>query len=184
MCLERENMTNYNILIAGFGGQGIQFAGKLLTYIGMYTGLEVSLYPSYGPEMRGGTSNCGVNISDAPIASPLVVSPTELIVMNAPSLEKFEQATVAGGKIFYDSTFISETAGREDVTYCGIPVTKIAEENGIAKLANVIMCGKFLKETGLCDIETAAPIIKKLVPAKKPELYDLNMKALEMGFGL
>ena len=131
MCLENENMTNYNILIAGFGGQGIQFAGKLLTYIGMYTGLEVSLYPSYGPEMRGGTSNCGVNISSEPIASPLVVNPTELIVMNGPSLEKFESATVPGGKIFYDSTLIEKNGGRTDVTYFAVPATKIAEENGI-----------------------------------------------------
>ena len=175
-------MTNYNILIAGFGGQGIQFAGKLLTYIGMYTGQEVSLYPSYGPEMRGGTSNCAVNISSEPIASPLVVTPTELIVMNGPSMDKFEMSTVPGGKIFYDSTFIDHTAGRTDVTYYGIPATKIAEEHGIAKLANVILCGKVLKETGLCDMDTAAPIIKKLVPAKKPELFDLNMKALEIGY--
>ena len=177
-------MTDLKILIAGFGGQGIQFAGKLLAYIGMYTGKEVSVIPSYGPEMRGGTSNCSVNVSDAPIASPLVVNPEELIAMNLPSFDKFEAACESGAKIFVDSTLISRKGVRDDVEYFYVPATGIAGENGFANLANVVLCGKFLKETGLCDLETAAPIIKKLVPAKKPELYELNMKALEIGYGL
>lgn len=175
-------MADFQIVIAGFGGQGLLFSGKVLAYAGLLENRELSWLPSYGPEMRGGTSNCGVNISSEPIASPLVVNPTELIVMNGPSLEKFESATVPGGKIFYDSTLIEKNGGRTDVTYFAVPATKIAEENGIGKLANVIMCGKFLKETGLCTMEVAAPIIQKLVPAKKPELYDLNMKALKIGY--
>ncbi len=176
--------VNHNILIAGFGGQGIQFAGKLLTYVGMYTDKEVSLYPSYGPEMRGGTSNCGVNISTDPIASPLVVNPTELIVMNLPSLDKFEDSVVPGGKIFMDATLIDRAGKRSDVTYYALPFTGIANDNGMGKLANVIICGKFLKETGLCDMETVEPIIQKLVPASKPQLFDSNMKALKIGFDL
>jgi 2-oxoglutarate ferredoxin oxidoreductase subunit gamma len=177
-------MINHNILIAGFGGQGIQFAGKLLTYIGMYTGLEVSLIPSYGPEMRGGTSNCGVNISDSPIASPLVVNPTELIVMNLPSFDKYEKDVVPGGKLFLDSTLISRVGTRGDIAYFAVPATRLADENGIGKLANVVMCGKFLKETGLCSIGEAEPIIKKLVPASKPQLFELNIKALTIGYAL
>lgn len=177
-------MINHQILIAGFGGQGIQFAGKLLTYIGMYTGLEVSLIPSYGPEMRGGTSNCGVNISDSPIASPLVVNPTELIVMNLPSFDKFEKDVVPGGKLFMDSTLITRAGIRDDLAYFAVPVTKLADDNGIGKLANVIMCGKFLKETGLCSISEAEPIIKKLVPVSKPQLLEQNMKALSLGYAL
>ena len=177
-------MTDLKILIAGFGGQGIQFSGKLLAYIGMYTGKEVSVIPSYGPEMRGGTSNCSVNISDNPIASPLVVNPQELIVMNLPSLDKFETACVPGAKIFVDSTLIARKGTRSDVEYIYVPATGIANDNGFSTLANVVMCGKFMKETGLCDIDAAAPIIKKLVPAKKPELFDLNMKALALGFAL
>jgi 2-oxoglutarate ferredoxin oxidoreductase subunit gamma len=177
-------MINHQILIAGFGGQGIQFAGKLLTYIGMYMGFEVSMIPSYGPEMRGGTSNCGVNISDAPIASPLVVNPTELIAMNLPSFDKFENDVVSGGKLFTDSSFISRAGVRDDISYFSVPATKLANDNGINSLANVIMCGKFLKETGLCGIREAEPIIKKLVPASKPQLFDLNIKALSLGFEL
>lgn len=177
-------MINHQILIAGFGGQGIQFAGKLLTYIGMHKDLEVSLIPSYGPEMRGGTSNCGVNISDSPIASPLVTNPTELIVMNLPSLDKFEKDVVLGGKLFMDSTMIPRAGTRQDITYYSVPATRLADENGIKSLANVIMCGIFLKKTGLCGINEAEPVIKAIVPASKPQLFDLNMKALSIGFNL
>lgn len=177
-------MINHQILIAGFGGQGIQFAGKLFTYIGMHKNLEVSLIPSYGPEMRGGTSNCGVNISSMPIASPLVINPTELIVMNLPSFEKFEKAVVPNGKLFLDSTMISRTGTRQDITYYSVPATKLADENNIKRFANVIMCALFLKKTGLCSLDEAEPIIKELVPASKPELFDLNMKALSIGFEL
>lgn len=177
-------MTDLRILIAGFGGQGIQFAGKLLTYVGMYTGHEVSLIPSYGPEMRGGTSNCSVNISSNPIASPLVVEPTHLIAMNLPSFDRFEPATLKGGTIYIDSTLISRKGVRSDLNYVYLPATGIADENGMKAFANVIMCGKFLKDTGLCGLDQAQPIIKKLVPAKRPELFEFNMKALGLGYSL
>ena len=169
-------------LIAGFGGQGIQFAGKLLAYVGMYTGHEVSLIPSYGPEMRGGTSNCSVNISSNPIASPLVVEPSHLITMNLPSLDKFESAALPGATIYIDSTLILRKGIRSDVNYVYIPATGIANDNGMGKLANVIICGKFLKDTGICGLDEVEPIIKKLVPAKRPELFELNMKALGLGY--
>ncbi len=175
-------MTNHNILIAGFGGQGIQFAGKLLAFVGMYTGREVSLIPSYGPEMRGGTSNCGVNISDKPIASPLVVTPTELIAMNQPSLDRFEPDMLQGSSIFYDTTLVLRPPARSDVQNFAIPATQMAADNGIARLGSVIMCGALLKTTDLCDLESARPIIEKLTPPARPELFELNMKALTLGF--
>ena len=172
-----------NLCVAGFGGQGVMTLGKFLASATCdATNKNVTFFPSYGAEQRGGTANCFVVISDEEIGAPLGDVMDDLIVMNGPSLEKFESATVPGGKIFYDSTLIEKNGGRTDVTYFAVPATKIAEENGIGKLANVIMCGKFLKETGLCTMEVAAPIIQKLVPAKKPELYDLNMKALKIGY--
>jgi len=175
-------MTDLRILIAGFGGQGIQFAGKLLAYVGMYTGHEVSLIPSYGPEMRGGTSNCSVNISQNPIASPLVVEPNHLITMNLPSLDKFESTSLPNATVYIDSTLIERKGVRDDLNYVYIPATNMANENELRNLANVIICGRFLKDTGICGIDEVDPIIKKLVPAKRSELYGLNMKALSLGY--
>lgn len=177
-------MTDHQILIAGFGGQGIQFAGKLLVYIGMYTGKEVSLLPSYGPEMRGGTSSCGVRISDEPIASPLVVKPTVLIALNTPSFVKYESTVVPGGMIYLDTSMTEHRPSRTDVQNFAEPYTRIADEAGIGKMANVVICGKLLHDTGICSLDVAEPIIKKLVPASKPQLFELNMKALEMGYKL
>jgi len=170
------------ILFAGFGGQGILFSGKLFAYIGMLSEQETSWLPSYGPEMRGGTANCSVIISDDPIGSPLVLQPTELMVMNAPSLDKFEQAVKVGGKIFVDSSIISRPGVRSDVDYFYVPATKLAMENGMTKLANVIMIGKMLREMQVADAALVEKVIRKNVPASKPELFDLNMKAIKLGY--
>ncbi|MDP4108531.1 MAG: 2-oxoacid:acceptor oxidoreductase family protein [Bacillota bacterium] len=173
--------TNYQILIAGFGGQGILFSGKFLVYAGLLQDHEVSWLPSYGPEMRGGTANCNVIISDEPIGSPIIINPTELIVMNAPSFEKFEKNVVPGGKIFLDSSLIPSKVNRTDVEPFYIPATQLAADNGMPKLANMIMVGKFIKETGICTDEIITKTIEKNVPKNKPELAEINRKALELG---
>ncbi|MBQ1955332.1 MAG: 2-oxoacid:acceptor oxidoreductase family protein [Clostridia bacterium] len=174
-------MKEFNILIAGSGGQGVQTIGKLMTEIGMENGFEVSFIPSYGPEMRGGTSNCGVNISEEPIASPLVVTPTDLVALNLPSLDKFESSVVPGGNIIYDSDLISREPARTDVNYFAIPFTSLAEKLGVR--ANMLVSGKLLGVTGLCAPEGAESTIRALT-AKRPALYEPNMKALRAGYEL
>ena len=170
------------ILIAGFGGQGVLFAGKCLAYEGLFEDKQVSWLPSYGPEMRGGTANCSVIISDEPIGSPIVAKPDVLIVMNLPSLDKYENDTVKGGKIFVDSTLIAREVVRDDVNAYYIPATKIANELGIPTLANMIMVGKMIKETGIVTLENACEAMKKVVSARHQDLLDANVKALTAGY--
>lgn len=175
---------NQQIIIAGFGGQGVLFTGKFMAYAGLYQGFEVSWLPSYGPEMRGGTANCNVVISDQPIGSPIVLKATSLIAMNAPSLEKFENAVLPGGKIFVDSTLISAKVSRSDVEAFYIPATQMANENGMKGLSNMIMLGKFIKETNICEESLIEKSLKKVVPPKKADLIATNMKAIQMGYQL
>ena len=175
-------MKTANILLAGFGGQGILFAGKFLAYSGLYEEKEISWLPSYGPEMRGGTSNCSVIISDSPVGSPIVNNPDILLVMNVPSLDKFEDAVVPGGKIFVDSTLIERKVKREDVEVFYVPATKMAADAGVPTLANMILVGKIIKETGVVSFDNMDGVLKKVVPARKPELFDLNKKALDAGY--
>lgn len=170
-----------NLLFAGFGGQGILFAGKLVAYAGLLEGRELSWLPSYGPEMRGGTANCSVCLSDEPIGSPLVLEPDVLIAMNQPSLDKFFADVVPGGKVIVDSTMIANVPERDDVTVYRVPSTQLAEENGLKGLASVILVGKLLREIGFCDYSAMEGAIAKSVPAKKQHLVEPNKKALEMG---
>ena len=170
------------ILIAGFGGQGILFAGKVLAYKGLVEGKQLSWLPSYGPEMRGGTANCNVIISDEPVGSPIVDNPNVLIVMNLPSLDKYENAAEKGAKIFVDSTLISRKVEREDVDVYYIPATKMAQDAGIPTLANMIMLGKVIKETGVVSFEGMEDALKKLVSARKANLIDVNLKAIKAGY--
>lgn len=173
-------MTN-EFLLAGFGGQGILFAGKLLAYVGLYAGKEVSWLPSYGPEMRGGTCNCSVTVSDDPIGSPLILEPTELLVMNTPSFDKFIGTVKQGGMAFIDSTLVDGTTDRTDIKCFYIPATQIANDNGLKGMANIILTGKMLKEIGLDDMEVIEKAIKKVIPPKKANLTDANLKALKLG---
>ncbi|MBR6794299.1 MAG: 2-oxoacid:acceptor oxidoreductase family protein [Clostridia bacterium] len=170
------------ILIAGFGGQGVLFAGKFIAYKGLLENKEVSWLPSYGPEMRGGTANCSIILSDDPVGSPIVSTPDVLIAMNLPSLDKYEDATVKGGKIFVDSTLIGRKVERSDVETFYIPATKMAADAGIPTLANMIMMGKMIKETGLVNYDDITEALKKVVSAKRANLMELNIKALEMGY--
>ncbi len=170
------------ILIAGFGGQGILFSGKALAYTGLNAGLEVSWLPSYGPEMRGGTANCSVILSHTPIGSPIVDKPDVLIAMNLPSLEKYENETEKGGYIIYDSSLISKEINTEGVNIVAIPATKLASDNALDGLANMIIMGKVIKETDILTLEQVKDSLTKMVPAKKQELLAKNIKAIELGF--
>ncbi len=171
----------HEILLAGFGGQGILFAGKILAYSGLMDDKEVSWLPSYGPEMRGGTCNCSVCISDEPIGSPLVLEPSILIVMNTPSMEKFAGAVKPGGVIIADSTMVDVKTDRTDVSAYYIPATQIAQENGLAGGANIVLLGKLFKETKIVTPETFKKAIEKVVPAKKAALAANNLKAVQLG---
>ena len=171
-----------NILIAGFGGQGILFSGKFLAYEGLLEQKEVSWLPSYGPEMRGGTANCSIIISDTKVGSPIVNEPDILIAMNAPSLEKYDPATVAGGEIFVDSSLIDKKVTRDDVKAYYIPATKMALDNNLKGLANMIIIGLMIKKTGIMPFENVERTLKKVIPAKKADMLELNIKAIELGY--
>lgn len=170
-----------NILLAGFGGQGILFIGKMLAYFGLYEGKEVSWLPSYGPEMRGGTCNCSVCVSDDPIGSPLVLDPNILLVMNTPSFDKFIGTVVKGGKVFVDSTLVDGKSDRADIECFYVPATQLAADNNLKGMANVILLGKVIKETGVATMENIEKAMHKVVPAKKAELFDANINALKLG---
>lgn len=175
-------MKTNQILIAGFGGQGVLFTGKLLAYKGMYEGKEVSWLPSYGPEMRGGTANCSVILSDAPVGSPIVSNPDILLVMNLPSLDKYENSVPAGGKIFVDSTFIDRKVERDDVDVYYIPATKLASDAGVPTLANMVLLGKVIKETEVISLEGMRTMLEKIISAKRQNLIDTNISTLELGY--
>ena len=169
------------MLLAGFGGQGVLFAGKVAAYAGLIEGRELSWLPSYGPEMRGGTANCSVCLSDEPIGSPLVTNPNVLIAMNRPSLEKFVNDVEPGGVILLDSSLIEIPVEREDVTVCRVPASKIAEENGLSGLANMVLMGKLFEVVGFCKEETLDAALQKCIPARKAAMLDLNRKAIALG---
>jgi len=177
-------MSTTNILISGFGGQGVLFTGKFLAYEGMLEGREVTWLPNYGPEMRGGTAGVAVIISDTPIGSPLVPKPDVLVAMNLPSLDKYENDVVPGGIIFYDSSLIDREVKRADVKAFGIPATKMASDDGHVTLANMIILGKLLRETGMFPAESIDRTLSKVVSARKQDLLELNKKAIRMGYEL
>ena len=171
----------HSFLIAGFGGQGLLFAGKFLAIKGMNEGKEISWLPSYGPEMRGGTASCSVIVSDDPVGSPIIDHPDVLMVMNLPSLDKYEQTVAPGGMIFLDSSLIERKVERTDVKVFYVPATKMAGEQGVSTLANMILTGKILKELGEFDEESIKAALNKVVSAKHPEMFDFNIKALSLG---
>ena len=175
-------MRNAQILIAGFGGQGILFAGKFLAYQALSEGRQLSWLPSYGPEMRGGTANCSVIISDEPVGSPIVTDPDVLVCMNLPSLDKYEDAVKAGGIIISDSSLISRKVEREDVKAFYIPATQMANEAGMSSLANMIMMGKLIRETAIIDFDGVEQTMEGLVSARHKDMLALNIKALRMGY--
>lgn len=174
--------TTTQILLAGFGGQGILFAGKFIAYLGLAQALEVTWLPSYGPEMRGGTANCSVILSDVRIGSPIVSAPDVLFCMNFPSLDKFESAVQKNGMLFYDNSLAHRQSKRGDISVFSVPATQIATDNQMASLANVVLLGKLLRETRLCDKDAAGEVMKSIVPERKKDLLAANLKALAFGF--
>ena len=174
-------MSTKQILVSGFGGQGILFAGKFLAYKGLIEERQVSWLPSYGPEMRGGTANCSVIISDEPVGSPIVSNPDVLVAMNLPSLDKYENSVVPGGIIFADSTLIDRKVKRDDVTVYYVPSTALASENALGNLANMIMVGKMLDVMGEYSEESVKAALGKVVSAKKAAMFETNLKAMQIG---
>ena len=175
-------MKTTQILIAGFGGQGILFAGKFLAYKGLMEELQVSWLPSYGPEMRGGTANCNVILSDDPVGSPIITAPDVLIAMNLPSLQKYVNTVVPGGQIYLDSSLINAKVERTDVEVFYIPATQMAKDAGYATLANMILMGKVMKESDAVDYAGNKETLETFIPAKKANLIDVNCQALQAGY--
>lgn len=174
-------MATTQYLFSGFGGQGILFAGKFVAYKGLTEDKQVSWLPSYGPEMRGGTASCSVIISDDPVGSPIVSKPDVLVALNLPSLDRFEKDVKPGGFIFADSTLIERKVERDDVNVFYIPATQLASDNGIPTLANMIVMGKMLKELGDYTAQGIENGLSKVISAKRADMKELNIKALELG---
>ena len=175
-------MQEMRIVFAGFGGQGLLFAGKVVAYAGLIDDRQVSWLPSYGPEMRGGTANCSVTISEEPIGSPLIMNPNVLVAMNQPSLLKFESDVTPGGIVLVDTSLVTRLPERDDVTVYALEATNMAEKAELKGLANIVLVGKMLKETGFCSQETIDAAIRKAVPPTKPALVEKNLAALRLGY--
>ncbi len=172
------------VILAGFGGQGVMSIGKNLAEAGVEEGLEVSWVPSYGPEMRGGTANCSVILSDEPIGAPLVEQPTEIIVMNRPSMAKFEGDVRPGGTIFVNSSIIKDKVQRDDVTAVYVPCDEIAVELGNPKVSNMVMLGAYVAASKVLKVETIEAMIQEMFTGRKAALVPLNMEALKRGMAL
>lgn len=175
-------LKEINAVLAGFGGQGILFMGKMMAYSGLIDNRELSWLPSYGPEMRGGTCNCSVCLSDEPVCSPLVTAPNVLVAMNRPSYDKFVNTLVPGGILIYDSSLIDVEVERKDIEVYAVPATQLADEKGYKGMANIILLGKLLKVTEFTTMDTMKKTIEKVVPAIKQHLIPKNVEAVELGY--
>lgn len=171
----------HEVIMAGFGGQGMMLAGQLLAYAGMLEGKHVSWYPSYGPEMRGGTANCTVVVADEPVASPVVSQATAVIAMNRPSLERFEDQLAPGGVLVYNSTLIERGPERTDVRALPVPANALAEQLGEKRVANMVVLGALLAATGVVAPESVVASLKKTLPERRQNLIPLNEQALAEG---
>ena len=171
----------HEVIMAGFGGQGVMAMGSLLAYAGMLDGKEVSWLPSYGPEMRGGTANCHVVISDEPVACPLVTEPTAAIILNRPSLDRFEGSVRPGGILIYNSSLIDRAPVRQDLRVLAVPANELAEELGSARVANMVCLGAFLALTGAVSEEAVLQSLRKALPVHRHDLIPLNEAALRRG---
>ena len=172
------------LIIAGFGGQGVMLMGQLLSYAGLHEAKNVSWIPSYGPEMRGGTANCAVVISTESIGSPIVTEPTTLIVMNRPSLDRFEQAVRPGGLLIYNSSLIDREPRRTDIRIIAVPAVEMARELGSDRVANMCVLGAYLAAAGVVALESVAECLKEVLPERRHDLIPLNVEALARGASL
>lgn len=171
------------MIFAGFGGQGVMFLGKMFAYAGMLEDKHVTWIPSYGPEMRGGTANCSVIVSDEEIGEPVVVKPTVLVAMNEPSLGRFLPSLQPGGLLVINSSLIDATPDRDDIRVLRIPANDLAREVGQAGVANVVVLGALLRHLDIVSKESIVEAIKKNSPAGRPEVLETNLRALQAGEG-
>ena len=169
------------MILSGFGGQGVMFIGKVLAYAAMAGELQVCWIPSYGPEMRGGTANCSVIISDEEIYSPVLEQTDVAIVLNQPSYDKFLTRIKPGGVLVVNSSIVENNKVRDDIKIIAIPATDIANELGKAALANMVCLGALLPNLKLIDMNTLGKAMEAVVGKKKPELYEVNMQAIRKG---
>lgn len=170
------------IIISGFGGQGVLFAGQLIAYCALANQREVTWFPSYGPEMRGGTAHCTVIVADEEIGSPLVRHPSAAIVMNLPSLDKYEPLVAPGGVLIVNSSLVDRAAQREDLSIVEVPANAIAEALGDRRLANMVMVGALLQQLPIFTLEQLSNALDRHLPERRRELLDANLKALERGY--
>jgi 2-oxoglutarate ferredoxin oxidoreductase subunit gamma len=171
------------IIIAGFGGQGVKFAGTLLAQGAVEEGLQVTFFPSYGAEMRGGTANCSLIISDEKIGSPVVTNPSVVLALNQPSLDKFEERMQAKGLLIVNSSLIDREATRKDLETIKVPATETAEKLGNVKAANMVILGAYLKKRKIISLENMISSLPKVLGVRKKSLVEINEKALQEGNG-
>ncbi len=170
-----------DVMIAGFGGQGVLVAGKLLAYAGMLEGKHVTWFPSYGAEIRGGTANCTVIISSDEIGSPVVQNPSAMLIFNDASFKKFENKIKQGGRLFLNTSLVHEPPTRTDINRIEIRANDIAGELGDIRIANMVMLGTFLKTTGVVALDSVLSALKEVLPARRHSLIPLNENALKRG---
>ncbi|NMC54135.1 MAG: 2-oxoacid:ferredoxin oxidoreductase subunit gamma [Chloroflexi bacterium] len=169
------------IIISGFGGQGALFAGQLMAYSAMDNQLEVTWFPSYGPEMRGGTANCTVIISNEEIGAPVVGTPTAVIAMNLQSLDKYEEQVKTGGLLVVNASMVNRQATRADIHRVHVPASEIAERIGDRRLSNMVLLGSLLANLKVLDLKTVEASLKVHTPERHQRLVPLNIQALEEG---
>ncbi len=172
-----------DVIMAGFGGQGILLIGKMLAYTGMQEGLEVSWMPSYGPEMRGGTANCTVVISDRPVGSPVIQSPRAVVAMNLPSLDKFEPMVRKDGLLLINSSLINRSSNRDDIRILLVPANDIAMELKNPRSGNIVALGAYIGSSHAVPIDAVERVVRETF-ASKPQVIDSNIAALLRGFEL
>ena len=169
------------VIIAGFGGQGVLFAGQLLSYAAMDSGKEVTWIPSYGPEMRGGTANCTVIVADEEIGSPLVRHPKAVVAMNLPSLDKYEPSIVAGGVLIVNSSMVNREVKRKDIHAVMVPGNEIAESLGDKRMTNMALLGSLLANLPILSLEAIQKALEQHLPVRHQKLLPLNYEALRKG---
>ena len=172
---------SFSVIMSGFGGQGVMSMGQLLAYASLYEGKEATWLPSYGPEMRGGTANCTVIVADEPVASPLVSRPDACVVMNRPSLDRFEPTVKPGGLLLVNSSLCDKPPTRTDLRIISLPATDLAAELGDTRVANMVALGGLLAAEPVVTIASVVDALKKALPPHRQHLIPLNEKALELG---
>jgi 2-oxoglutarate ferredoxin oxidoreductase subunit gamma len=172
---------NIGIIMAGFGGQGVMSMGQVVCYAGLDEGKEVSWLPSYGPEMRGGTANCTVVVSDQPVGSPIVSRPDAIIIMNLPSLDRFEPLLKPGGIMIINTSLCDQEPSRKDVRVIRIPATDMANELGNIRVANMVALGAFLAVAPVVKVDSIVQALQEHLPEHQKKHVPLNKKALEAG---